>query len=200
MGDIFNDNVNSLSGTTDPTLVLTQFYHLIVDTKTVSTEEIVDLLDDLPNIISLKLLCVTPFKPFGSLSSSSEEESDDEEHERFVRVSRTNQILDVYLEQINDLKELDSLLGLCHQMKHLYINSLHTINIDSFIREILIRITDGSNKDLCSLCLRIPTADDQLIEKFKTIIDSNTQLNDYTIKRVTDKIFLQWKSFDFFHS
>ncbi len=53
-------------------------------------------------------------------------------------------------------------------------------------------ITGDSNEDLCLLCLRIPTADDQLIEKLKKIIDSNGRLVDYTIKRIMDKIYLQW--------
>jgi hypothetical protein len=55
MGDIFNDNVDSLVHTRDPTLILKQFYHLVVDTKTVSSEELFDVLYDLPNVISLKL-------------------------------------------------------------------------------------------------------------------------------------------------
>ncbi len=55
MGDIFNDNVDSLVHTRYPTLILTQFYHLVVDTKTVSSEELFDVLYDLPNVISLKL-------------------------------------------------------------------------------------------------------------------------------------------------
>lgn len=192
MGDIFNDNVGSLSKTTDPTLVLTQFYHLIVDMKTIPMEELVELLSELSNVISLKLHCVTPFETF----DSSEEDSDDEEDEDqklLAQVSETNQITEVYLEQINDFKELDSLLRLCRHVKHLYINSLHNINIESFIHQILIRITDDLNKDLCLLCLRVPTVDDQLIEKLKKIIDSNTRFNGYTIERFMDKIHLQWK-------
>ena len=141
----------------------------------------------------MELRCVTPFQPFDSFEEYSDDE-EDEDQERLVQVSETNQITEVYLEQINDFKELDSLLGLCRHVKHLYINSLH--NIESFIRQILIRITDDTNKDLCLLCLRIPTADDQLIEKLKKIIDSNARLIDYTIKRVMDKIHLQWKLFD----
>jgi hypothetical protein len=77
-------------------------------------------------------------------------------------------------------------------LNYLQINSLPNINIESFIREILIRIKDGFNEDLCFLCLRVPTADDQLIEKLKDIIDSKPWLVDYTIKRVNDKIHLQW--------
>ena len=54
-GDIFEDNVGSLYRTTDPTLILSQFHHLIVDTKRVSTEELVNVLSDLPNIIGTSL-------------------------------------------------------------------------------------------------------------------------------------------------
>jgi hypothetical protein len=192
MGDIFNDNVDSLVRTRDPTLILTQFYHLVVDTKTVSSEELVDVSYDLPNIISLKLPCVTLYQPFDSSEDEEDDDDDDEDERCLAHVSKTNKITKVYLEQMNDFKELNFLLGLCCYVKHLHINSLQNINIESFIREILIRITGDSNEDLCLLCLRIPTADDQLIEKLKKIIDSNGRLVDYTIKRVMDKIYLQW--------
>jgi hypothetical protein len=194
MGDIFNDNVDSLSATDDPTLILTQFYHLVVDTKTVSGEELVDLLYNLPNVISLKLHCVTPYQPLDSSEEEEEEdddeEEDDEDKRRFAQVSKANKITEVYLEQLNDFKELDFLLELCGYVKHLHINSLPNINIESFIREILLRIRGDSNE--CLLCLRIPTVDDQLIEKLKKIIDSNARLVDFTIKRVVDTIYLQW--------
>jgi hypothetical protein len=195
MGDIFSDNVGSLFRTTDPTLILTQFYHLVVDAKTVSSEELVDVLHELSNVISLKLHCVTPFQPFDLSEEEDDDDDDDEEDEdekRLAQVSETNKITKVYLEQMNDFKELDFLLGLCRYVKHLHINYPHDINIESFIREILIRITNDTNEDLCLLCLRIPTADDQLIEKLKEIIDIDGRLVDYTIKHVLDKIYLQW--------
>jgi hypothetical protein len=192
MGDIFNDNVNSLVRTRDPTLILTQFYHLVVDRKTVSSEELVDVLYDLPNVISLKLPCLTLYQPSDSSEDEEDDDDDDEDERCRAHVSKTNKITEVYLEQMNDFKELNFLLGLCCYVKHLHINSLQNINIESFIREILIRITDDYNEDLCLLCLRIPTADDQLIEKLKKIIDSNGRLVDCTIKRVMDKIYLQW--------
>ncbi len=186
-GDIFTDNVNSLSTTTDPNLILTQFYHLIVNMETVSGEELVEVLHDLPKIISLKLHRVTPFQQFDSSEEDDDDDDDDEEQKCFIQVSETNKITEIYLEQMNDFKELDFLLGLCHHIKHLQINSLQKINIESFIREILARITGDSNHYLCLLCLRIPTADDQLIEKLQKIIDV-----DCNIKRIMDKIFLQW--------
>jgi len=192
MGDIFNDNVDSLVGTSDPTLILTQFYHLVVNTKTVSSEELVDVLYDLPNVISLKLPCITLYQPSDSSEDEEDDDDDDEDERCLAHVSKTNKITEVYLEQMNDFKELNFLLGLFCYVKHLHINSLQNISIESFIREILIRITGDSNEDLCLLCLRIPTADDQLIEKLKKIIDSNGRLVDYTIKRVMDKIYLKW--------
>jgi hypothetical protein len=165
---------------------------LVVNTKTVSSEELVDVLYDLPNVISLKLPCVTLYQPSDSSEDEEDDDDDDEDERCLAHVSKTNKITEVYLEQMNDFKELNFLLELCCYVKHLHINCLQNINIESFIREILIRITGEFNEDLCLLCLRIPTADDQLIEKLKKIIDSNGRLVDYTIKRVMDKIYLQW--------
>jgi hypothetical protein len=60
-----------------------------------------------------------------------------------------------------------------------------------------MRINDDCNEDLRLLCLCIPTADDQLIEKLKDMIDSNQWLVDYTIQRVIYKIYLQYALFLF---
>jgi hypothetical protein len=182
MGDFFNDSIQLLAADINPGLILTRFYHLTIDTKTISSDQLVDILYRLPNIISLKLQSVTLFPLF-----------DEEEGENnFSYVSEANIITKVYLEEMNDIKELDFVLALCRSVNYLQIDSLHNINIESFIREILIRINDHSNQDLCLLCLRIPTADDQFIEKLKEMIDSEEGLVDYTIKRITDKIYLQW--------
>ena len=189
-GEVLMDNVNSLTMANNPILILTQFYHLMVDTEIVSCEELVSVLNDLPNIISLKLHCVTPFEP---LDSSEDEDDEDEVEESLIEVSQTNQIIEVYLEKLNDLKELDFLLRLCRRVKHLHINSLPNIHFESFIRHILLRIADHSNEDFSLLCLRIPTANDQFIEKLRNIIDSNTRSLHYTIKCVMDKIYFQWK-------
>lgn len=193
MGDILIDNVNSLTMTKDPTLILTQFHHLVIETKTVSEEELASVLDDLPNIISLKLPCLELFQP--SDLSEDDDDDDDEDDEvkiQLASVSKTNKIIDVYLEKLNDFKEFDFLLGLCHHAKHLHINSLENINIDALIRKILQRIADDPNQSLRLLCLRIPAADDQLIEKLKKIIDYDARLANYTIKRIMDKIYFQW--------
>ena len=64
MGDFFNDSIKLLVANINPVLILTQFYHLVIDTKTIFSDELVDILYRLPNIISLKLHSVTLFPSF----------------------------------------------------------------------------------------------------------------------------------------
>ncbi len=65
---------------------------------------------------------------------------------------------------------------------YLQINYLHNVDIELLIREIFMRTTE----DLRFLCIRIPTADDQLI-------DGKRWLVDYTIERIMDNIYFQWR-------
>ena len=52
-------------------------------------------------------------------------------------------------------------MSLSYRLNYLQINSLHDVDIELLIREIFKR----TNEDLRFLWIRIPTADDQLIEK-----------------------------------
>ena len=203
VGNAFNSYDVSMSDDIISFFIPTQFHHLVIGTKTVNSEDLLEVLHGLPNVISLKLNRVILVEPFDSSSSSEEEEQrydnsvkKAEAERRLALLSETNKITDVYLERANDLKELDYLLGLCGHVKHFYINSLQNINTEAFIHKILIRITDHLNPDLNFFCLRIPAADDRLVEKLKKIIDSNAPLLVYNIKRITDKIYFQWGSFD----
>ncbi len=46
---------------------------------------------------------------------------------------------------------------------------------------------------LRSLCLRVSTADDQMIKTLQKMIDDEKLLINYTIKCVVDTIYLRWK-------
>jgi hypothetical protein len=164
----------------DSVLIIAQIYHLVIEKKPASEFMLILILSHLPEVVSLKI------------HSLSSEEFTDEQGEYLLDVSDTCKITKVYLEEMNNIEEVHFLMFLCLNMNYLQINSLPNINIESLIREILIRINDGCNEDLRFLCLRLPTADDQLIEKLKEMIDSKQWLVDYTIKRVNDKIYLQW--------
>jgi len=165
----------------DSVLIIAQIYHLVIEKKPASEFMLIAMLSQLPEVVSLKI------------HSVSSEELTEQQGEYLLDVSDECKITKIYLEEMNDIKELDFLMCLSYPLNYLQINSLHNINIESFIREILIRINHGCNEALGFLCLRVPTADDQLIENLKEMIDSNQWLVDYTIKRVDDKIYVQWR-------
>jgi hypothetical protein len=121
------------------------------------------------------------------------EELPDELAEGILDISDESKITKMCLEEVYDFENVDFLMSFSYRLNYLQINSLHDISIELLIREILIRTSnDGFNQDLRFLCIGIPTADDQLIEKLKETINSEGLVN-YTINRVMDKIYLQWR-------
>jgi len=164
----------------DSVLIIAHIYHLVIEKKPAPDFLLILILSQLHEVVSLKI------------HSLSSEEFTDEQGEYLLDLSDTCKITKVCLEEMNNIEEVHFLMSLSHRLNYLQINSLHNINIESLIREILIRINDGCNEDLRFLCVRVPTADDQFIEKLKEIIDCKQWLVDYTIKRVMDKIYLQW--------
>jgi hypothetical protein len=92
-----------------------------------------------------------------------------------------------------EIEEVDILIKLCPQMNYLQINNINNIDVEVFLKEILIRMIGNFDYCLRSLCFRIPTADDQMVQKLEKFIDYEKLLVDYTIKRICDNIHLQWK-------
>jgi hypothetical protein len=142
---------------------------------------LIEILFRLPELVSLEIHSL-------SLSLSQDLFDEEGEENRFLWVSKTNKIRNVYLEKMNNIEEVYCLMEICPRMNYLQVNSLHNIDVELFVRNILMRI----NVELRLLCLRIPTADDQLIEKLNEMLNSKQQFVDYKIKRVNDKILLQW--------
>jgi hypothetical protein len=120
------------------------------------------------------------------------EELTDELAKGILDISDESKITKMCIEEVYDFEEVDFLICLSYRLNYLQINSLHDINIELLIRKILIRTNDDCNEDLRFLCIGIPTTDDQLIERLKETIDSEG-LVDYTINRIMDKIYLQWR-------
>ncbi|CAF4200659.1 unnamed protein product [Rotaria sordida] len=165
-------------------LKVAQFYHLEIEREKIDFITLMDIIYILSELDSLKI---------HSLSLSSTSDSSTEGIIcRFI--SNKNKITKIYLEQINEIKEVYFLIKFCPRMNYLHINSINTIDIELFIKEILNKITNDGNQYFYSLCLRIPTADDKIIEKLKNIINSNKLIVWYSIKCVRDIIYLQWKN------
>jgi hypothetical protein len=104
-------------------------------------------------------------------------------------IEDTSQITKVYLQKINEIKELDFLFELCPYMEYLKIDYIKHIDF----KFILPYIIKHRNDYLHSLCFRIPTADDQIIQKLKRMIHFEKLLFNYTIKRLADNVYVEWK-------
>ena len=97
------------------------------------------------------------------------------------------------MEKIDDIEEIYLLMKFYPQMIYLKTKQINNIDIELFIRKILKKIQDESNEQFRALCFHIPSADDQILEKFDKMIQSENLLFNYTIKRVCENIYLQWK-------
>ncbi|CAF1515247.1 unnamed protein product, partial [Adineta steineri] len=82
-------------------------------------------------------------------------------------VSNKNVITKVYLENINGIEEVYFLMKLCPRIKFLKINLVNEINYELYLKNILTKIKQNSNKYLRSLCLYNPMADNKMVEKLK---------------------------------
>ncbi|CAF3042665.1 unnamed protein product [Rotaria sp. Silwood2] len=107
-------------------------------------------------------------------------------------VLNKNKIIKVYLEKINYIEEI-FFMKFCPHMTFLKVNCINNIDIESCLRNILENIKHESHDNLRSLCFRVPTADDKIIETLQKMINDNKLLINYTIKRLLDNIYLQWK-------
>lgn len=115
------------------------------------------------------------------------------ERELVNLIPNKNQITKVYLEKMNNIEEVYFLLELCPRMIYLRIDSINNIDIELFVRLILLKIQINCHHQLRLLCFSIPAADDGMIKMLQTMIDFEKILLDYTIKRIQDYIYLQWK-------
>jgi hypothetical protein len=67
------------------------------------------------------------------------------------------------------------------------------MDIESFLRNIFNKINHERNEYLRSLSFKVPAADDRLIQTLEEMINSEKLLANYTIRRESEAIYLQWK-------
>lgn len=164
------------------TLILTKIYHLEILQEKISFSFLIQILKFLPDLCTLK---------FHSLTNITEDE--------FISLEK-NKILKVYLEEINDIQELNWILKFCFYMTDLKLGCINNLDIQLFLRTILQTIHDNHHAYLRSISFHIPTVDDQLIEKLKEMIQSEKLFIHFNIKRASDNIYLKWSDFSSFFS
>jgi hypothetical protein len=108
-------------------------------------------------------------------------------------ISQNNSITKVYIEKINDIEEVYCLMELCPRMTYLKVNHINNIDIDSFLRLLTTKMMSKSNHQLKLLCFCAAMADDKMVQQLEKTINSEKLFFHYTIKRVLDNIYLEWK-------
>jgi len=67
------------------------------------------------------------------------------------------------------------------------------MDVELFLQDIFKNIKNENNEYRRLLCFRVPVADDKMIRKLEKMINDKKLLSDYTIKRVLNNTYLQWK-------
>jgi hypothetical protein len=165
-------------------LTLSQFYHLEISKKTIFIGALIQAVGLLSELKSLKV---------DSLSLDQPRELCEEEVDIFLSTEDTSKIKKVYLKKMIDTPDIYFLMVLCPYMEYLQVDCINHIDVEFFVRDILKKIKHDSNDYLRSLYFKVPAADDRLIEKLKEMINSEKLLVDYTIRRESETIYLQWK-------
>ncbi|CAF1179198.1 unnamed protein product [Adineta steineri] len=160
-----------------------QFTHLNIDNKRITINMLLDILCLLPNIESLKLLSI----PILQLESLSIEDTKNQ-----LSVLAINKITKVRLGQVTEEQEIQFFIDLCPHMQYLEVDCMLDTDVPLLMKLILInRMT--RIPDLCYLCFIIPMADENMVRTLAKIIDSETVIDNYSIKRSGNKISVHWK-------
>jgi len=175
--ELVNLDINSI-------LNVTQIYHLEISQDKIFLGTLINILYLLPELISLKINSLSIYEPRFLCR---------DEIDNFIRMSVTSKIKKICFEKIHKIEEIYFLIELCHSMNYLQINSIGNINVGLFVRDILFEIMDESDYQLRSMCFSVPIADDKIVQQLEEMINIENLLLDFTIKRVMDKIYLQWK-------
>ncbi|CAM4799164.1 unnamed protein product, partial [Rotaria magnacalcarata] len=151
-------------------LTITQIYHLIIIEKHSSIHVLIQLISLLPDLITFKIR---------SLSSDD-------------RAQYTVTEL-LCLEEINGIDDFTFISAICPYMEYCEMKSLNNMKIELFSCIILKEINNRSFCFIRSLCFHAPAVDDQVVENLEKMTNYEQLLIQFTIKRTSDNIYLQWK-------
>ncbi|CAF3010006.1 unnamed protein product [Rotaria sp. Silwood2] len=165
-------------------LTITQIYHLIIIEKHSSVHVLIQLISLLPDLITFKIR---------SLSSDDRTRFTVRELCRLGSIKCQSKTTKVCIEEINDIDDFNFISVVCPYMKYCEMKRLNNMNIELFLRIILKEINNRSFCFIRLLCFHEPTVDDQMIENLEKMINYEQLLLQFTIKRISDNIYLQWK-------
>jgi hypothetical protein len=161
----------------NPILCSIQFTSLHLFWSGMSIGAFIKLLNQLPNLVSLKL----------SSSLLFLREGFDKNDENKLRIN--NKITKVWLWM--EMKHVTTLIELCPLMEHFEVNGIKDSELTPLVHFILTK-TKTHILRLHSLCLYTYNTNDQMVKKLQKMIDDEHLLFDYMIRRSDNMIALQW--------
>ncbi|CAF4202579.1 unnamed protein product, partial [Rotaria sordida] len=129
-------------------LSIGQIYYLEIPNKKIFIGILIQIIDLLPELNSLKI---------HSLSLSEPRDLCEDEVDICSSMEETSKITNVYLEKMIDITEVYFLMVLCPYMKHLKIG-INNMNVELFVRNILNKINNECNDHLRLLCFHVQAA------------------------------------------
>ncbi|CAF3361724.1 unnamed protein product [Rotaria sp. Silwood2] len=165
-------------------LTITKIYHLEILENKISIPALIQVVNLLPDITTLKI---------HSLSTDETTELTLKELLILCSIKQTIKITKVYLEEIDDVKELDFLFTLCPYMEYFNVRCINMMDVQSFLRTIFKKIKQNNNNHLRLLCFPVRTADEQIVENIERMINYEKLLSNFTVKRTPDTAYLRWE-------
>ncbi|CAF4126580.1 unnamed protein product [Rotaria sp. Silwood2] len=165
-------------------LTITKIYHLEILENKISIPALIQVVNLLPDITTLKI---------HSLSTDETTELTLKELLILCSIKQTIKITKVYLEEIDDVKELDFLFTLCPYMEYFNVRCINMMDVQSFLRTIFKKIKQNNNHHLRLLCFPVRTTDEQIAENIERMINCEKLLSNFTVKRTPDTVYLRWE-------
>jgi len=160
-----------------------QIYHLTIQMH-VDAGTLGRILMQLSSLDSLRICSLSLAQP-GSLSN--------DERSILHTIPSTNRITKINLETMNNIEEVYFLMEHCPHLMYLKVNCIKNMDMKIFVLLILMKIIIKLQNQLRLLSFQVRQADNQMLKQLNKMIDDEKLLTDYSIKRVGDEIFLQWK-------
>ncbi|CAF3730811.1 unnamed protein product [Rotaria socialis] len=109
-----------------------------------------------------------------------------------ANLCNARQITAIYIEEIKGINDFHFILVVCPYLKYFKVKRLNNMNIHCVLRTILKDIKNRRTCSIRSLSFNVPAADDRTIEDLQEMIIKEQLLFQFTIKRISDNIYLQW--------
>jgi hypothetical protein len=163
-------------------LTVTQIYHLYIYFQ-ISIDKLSNVLQMLPKLDSLEIYRFVYAGPDDPLL---------EDIQSLFDLVAKNRITKLYLKSIFLAEEIYLFMEIFQCINQLKVELMQSVDMESFVRDILLHLMMKPNSRLQFLCFCLEMADDLMVQKIKNMIENENLLFDFNIKRVMNEIHLQW--------